>query len=250
MSVLKTTDASHLDWVTLDQGSIEVIIGLFDHERIHPQTLEFKIRLGVEKENIWQAGRLKDLNRSIDYGGIHDLVSWILIQGQFFLLESALVTLFRALFRVSQLRQLGSLDERQAPLHYLSICLRKPHILNQVTPCIELHRSQEWMNCYDDPLRLKESHTLTDQIHRRLKSVEDPSILKVLDHPFIHLESLICLDECLLCLLESRMAHEISLPTDSSILNFYPVLGEWTQSESAWKGKGGWGILSIRSTST
>lgn len=276
-SLMPSSSLPNLDWITLSQGQIEVIVGLLDHERMNPQPLHYSLKMGIDPLQIWQSGIDKDLSQSINYGEVDLWVRWILDKGQFYLLESALVTLFRVIFRLNTLNQSPDIKQnkqkdspKQALLHYLSIDLKKPNILPQSVPGLSLCRSRQWMAEYDLALHTQDEGSLISALQDRLLKYSKkprlhahPSLtpfLSTLTKSFLSFETMIDLEECLICLIYFKQKHstspststphvsspqKIEIPTIPTVMGFCPCIGLWTQKEGIWHGESGGGLLCI-----
>ena len=257
-----------LDLITLNQGSIEVIVGLLDHERIQPQRLWYFLQVGIKKEEIWTAGLTKDLSQSVNYGDLDLWMRWLLQKGRFFLLESALVVLHRALFRLnalcSDLQEVDLYPCKQALFHSLLITLHKPEILPHSTPGLHLQRTRQWMEIHDQPIRVKASdllpHHIRTRIHHHLSSSSkeiSQSQKRVLNRfldllnqsqnqSHLQYEALIHLDECLIFLLNGLCSKtKLFIPTHVDLIEFCPCVGQWTYTDEGWESSRGIGLVCL-----
>ena len=125
-----------MDWNELTQFRVQCILGVLDREQREPQALDIDLKLAL---NLESAGELDDLERSVDYAAVMELVSTIALEGRWRLLESMALAIARLLLAVP------AFGEGRAQIEAVEVRLRKPDILApRATPGIGLIRDRMW----------------------------------------------------------------------------------------------------------
>lgn len=78
------TDA--LDWIVIDGLEFEALIGIYPHERQDKQPLHIDMRLGVA--NIRNVAETDDIEATVDYQRVCEVVMMVVNAGAFQLLET------------------------------------------------------------------------------------------------------------------------------------------------------------------
>ena len=112
---------------------MECIVGLYEHERERPQRLVVEVTMAVQTEEAANADRLIG---TVDYEWVSTQIAFILKLGRFRLLETAALTICRALL-------LPPVDgESRGQISAVELALRKPSALGgRGVPVLRIARS-------------------------------------------------------------------------------------------------------------
>jgi FolB domain-containing protein len=120
------------DWVTLSRLRLQAVIGVYPHERLHPQPIDLDLALQVDTR---EAATTLDLTRSIDYAKVARDVRLLIQNGRFHLLETAAEAVAAFL--------LAPCSDRARP-ESVRVTLHKPSALDGLaTPSVAIHRKRE-----------------------------------------------------------------------------------------------------------
>jgi dihydroneopterin aldolase len=123
------------DWITLDTFEVSCIVGVLDAEQRTPQPLVLGLRLGLD---LTAAGDEDALDRSVDYATVTDLVTFLVVEGRFRLLESMGLAIARLLLAPP------AAGEGRAAIDRVELTLRKPTILGgRAVPGVAMARDRE-----------------------------------------------------------------------------------------------------------
>lgn len=108
------------DAITIEGLEVECIIGWYEHERERPQRLVVGVTMAVDTE---QAAMQDLLSGTVDYEWVSTQIAFVLKLGRFRLLETAALTICRALL-------LAPVDgESRGQIEAVDLSLRKPSAL-------------------------------------------------------------------------------------------------------------------------
>lgn len=123
------------DFISIEGLDVECIIGLYEHERITPQRVVVEITMALDAN---QSAELESLEATVDYEWVSTQIAFILKIGKFRLLETAALTICRALLLppVS--------GEARAGIQSLELTLRKPGaLLGRGVPSLRMLRHKD-----------------------------------------------------------------------------------------------------------
>ena len=136
--------APRLDSITLEDITLDVIVGILDHERVHPQPLVLDLTLFLD---LGPCGEHGDLALSVDYAAVLAQVRAVAEEGRWWLIESMAVALCRLL-----LAEPGA-SESRARIAQVDLRIRKPAILGGVAiPGVSMSRRAGELRCEPVPL--------------------------------------------------------------------------------------------------
>ena len=168
-------------WLTLDRCRPEVIIGLLDHERAHPQPLELELALGLSHRSLLLGGTTGVLSHSVNYAHALEWLIFIARAGHYKLLES----LWSA--SVQLILAPPAPLEKRAQVEAVYCGLWKPRVLSDARPGLTASIDRESL-----------SRTLSDLGHRMeasMSHISQPLPLHIdltVNAPEVTLERIIC----------------------------------------------------------
>lgn len=120
------------DWVSLSRLRLQAVIGVYPHERLHPQPIDVDVAMQVDTR---AAATSLDLSQSIDYAKVARDIRLLIQNGRFHLLESAAQAVAAFLLAPSH--------DRARP-ESVRVTLHKPSALDGLaTPSVAIHRTRE-----------------------------------------------------------------------------------------------------------
>lgn len=123
------------DQITIEGLDVECIIGLYEHERITPQRVVVEITMALDANH---AAEFERLDATVDYEWVSTQIAFLLKVGRFRLLETAALTICRALLLPS------ASGEARASIQSLALTLRKPGaLLGRGVPSLRMERHRD-----------------------------------------------------------------------------------------------------------
>lgn len=116
-----------MDTIFIQQLHTQAVIGVYDFEKVAPQSLIFDLEMGVDIE---RSMRSDDLNDTVDYAAVAAFIRAWLQQHQFELLEAMMSALFQALWA------------EFLAIQTLKIRVYKPQAVEQAVVGIEMFRQR------------------------------------------------------------------------------------------------------------
>ncbi|HMA97278.1 MAG TPA: dihydroneopterin aldolase [Polyangiaceae bacterium] len=108
------------DFINIEALDVECIIGLYEHERTTPQRLVVEVSMALDVERAAESERL---DATVDYEWVSTQIAFLLKVGRFRLLETAALTICRALL-------LPAVEgEARGNIQAVNIVVRKPGAL-------------------------------------------------------------------------------------------------------------------------
>lgn len=108
------------DFINIEDLDVECIIGLYDHERTTPQRVVVEVSMALDVE---RAAETERLDATVNYESVSTQIAFLLKMGRFRLLETAALTICRALLQ-------PAVDgEARANIQAVNLAVRKPGAL-------------------------------------------------------------------------------------------------------------------------
>jgi len=123
-----------MDRIELGDFDVDCVIGVLASEQVKTQRVVVNVEMGLDLEG---AGDTADLRLSVNYASIRDQVRFLLHTGRWPLLESVAVASCRLILAPPDPA------EGRAQVDEVAIRLRKPEILDDATPGIQMRRSAD-----------------------------------------------------------------------------------------------------------
>lgn len=119
------------DFINIEALEVECIIGLYDHERTTPQRVVVEVSMALDVERAAESERL---DATVDYEWVSTQIAFLLKLGRFRLLETAALTICRALL-------LPAVEgEARGNIQAVNLVVRKPGALLCGVPHLRMVR--------------------------------------------------------------------------------------------------------------
>jgi dihydroneopterin aldolase len=148
MSLLSFHLDTRWDWIHLSEQKLHCIVGILDRERVETQDLIVEIAVAIDREGFEDCAFHGNLDASVNYAVIYDLINFLGLAGRFRLIESFACILLKLVLSDDWVNQ------RQILAGYCRF--KKPDILPMATPGVSIYRDQSWANQNRSKIQLSE----------------------------------------------------------------------------------------------